>query len=232
MLLFDQSYYISINEARWQVCEAILKEIQSKQQITLNTCLDVGCGPGWFADKLVRLGLKVQGVDGRDDLIEIARERVSAANFIQIDVESKTAMSHLPVADLIFCLGLIYHTENPFRVIRNLCSLAPKILLIESIIIPGEQPITWLVEEGTNETQGLTYHALIPSRNCLVKMLQIAGMSHIYQYTGAIAHEDFQETDTKYRRRELFIAAQIPLNISNCQELPELKTPKYDFSKG
>lgn len=230
-MLFDQSYYLSINEARWQVCELILKDIQKQNQLSLNTCLDIGCGPGWFADKLVNLGLKVKGVEGRPELVEVARERVPLAEFIEMNVESKTAMSTLKPADLVFCLGLIYHTENPFMVIRNLSSLTEKILLIESIIIPGDQPITWLVSEGNNHTQGLTYHALIPSAKCLVKMLQVAGIPHVYQYTGAINHEDFQETDAKYRRRQLFLASKMPLNVDNFQALPPMETPKYSFNK-
>ncbi|TVQ46859.1 MAG: class I SAM-dependent methyltransferase [Gloeocapsa sp. DLM2.Bin57] len=228
-MLFDQDYYLSINHARWETAKPIIQTIQT---ITpLHTCLDVGCGPGWFADKLVNLGLKVQGIDGRQDLLDIASQRVPDGNFSLVDVESKTAMSNLQTADLVFCFGLIYHTENPFRVIRNLASLTQKILFIESMVIPVDQPVSWLVEEGKNETQGLTYHAMIPSSSCLVKMLQVSGIPHIYRYTAKIEHIDFLDTPEKHRRRQVFLASQIPLNLTDFIKVAQIETPKYDFSK-
>ena len=228
-MLFDQDYYLAINEARWEMAKPVIAQI--KTTISLDTCLDVGCGPGWFTDKLVNLGLKVQGIDGREELIAIANQRVSTADFRQLDVESKTAMSTLQPADLVFCFGLIYHTENPFRVIRNVVSLTQKILFIESMVIPVDEPISWLVTEGNNETQGLTYHAMIPSSNCLIKMLQIAGIPYIYQYQGNINHVDFQETPQKYRRRQVFVASHIPLKLRDFCITSQIKTPKYNFEK-
>jgi SAM-dependent methyltransferase len=228
-MLFDQDYYLSINRARWETAQVIIQKIQAI--IPIDTCLDVGCGPGWFAEQLVNLGLKVQGIDGRQDLIDIADQRVPTANFTVLDVESKTAMETLQPADLVFCFGLIYHTENPFRVIRNLATLTKKILFIESIVIPLEQPISWLVEEGQNETQGLTYHAMIPSSSCLIKMLQVAGIPHIYRYTGKINHVDFEETSEKYRRRQVFLASHLPLNLDDFAQVSQIETPKYNFNR-
>ncbi|MBR8826627.1 MAG: class I SAM-dependent methyltransferase [Gomphosphaeria aponina SAG 52.96 = DSM 107014] len=230
-MLFDEPYYISINEARWTVAEKVLNELKVKHNLALSSCLDVGCGPGWFAEKLVNWGVKVTGIDGRLELVEAARNRVANASFELVDVESKTAMSSLSKADLVFAFGLLYHTENPFRVIRNLHSLTEKVLLIESQIIPGDNPITWLVEEGKNETQGLTHHALIPSRSCLLKMLQVAGFAYVYEYLGKVDHEDFIETETKYGRRGIFLAAHEKLQGQDLVECPQITTPKYEFHK-
>lgn len=230
-MLFDQEYYLSINQARWQVVSEILQQLSNQPEFSLATCLDVGCGPGWFAAKLVELGLQVQGIDGREELITAAQSRVKNAQFLQVDAESKTAMSKCQTSDLVLCLGLIYHTENPFRVVRNVAALTQKVLLVESIIIPNSEPITWLIEEGKNETQGLTHYAMLPSRNCLLKMLQVSGIPHIYEYTGTINHIDFLETPSKHRRRQLFMATTMPVNLDNFQEVPEIQTPKYTKDK-
>ena len=230
-MLFDKPYYISINEARWTVAEKVINEIKLNNGLDLSSCLDVGCGPGWFAQKLVAWGAAVEGIDGRIEVIEQARKRVPNARFYCIDVESKTQMSSFSRAELVFCFGLLYHTENPFRVIRNLHALTEKILFIESMIIPGDNPIAWLVEEGSNETQGLTHHAMIPSRNCALKMLQVAGFEYVYEYVGQVDHEDFIDTETKYRRRRIFLGSNLKLNISNLNESPKIATPKYNFGK-
>lgn len=229
-MLFDQDYYLSINEARWQVAKTILAELTA-QGISLQTCLDVGCGPGWFTAKLEKLDLLVQGIDGRQELLDLAQTRVPSAAFFQVDVESATAMSSCQSSDLVFCFGLIYHTENPFRVIRNLASLTQKVLLIESIIIPSPDPITWLIEEGKNDTQGLTHYAMLPSRQALLKMIQVSGIPYIYEYIGSINHPDFQETAEKYRRRQLFMASRSPVSLENMTLIPPISTPKYTKDK-
>ena len=230
-MLFDKPYYLRINEARWAVAEKVLNEIKINNGLDLSNCLDVGCGPGWFTQKLITRGVTVEGIDGRTEVIEQARKRVPNARFYCVDVESKTQMANFSRADLVFCFGLLYHTENPFRVIRNLYSLTEKILLIESIIVPGDNPIAWLVEEGKNETQGLTHHAMILSKDCAIKMLQIAGFEYVYEYMGQVDHEDFIETEIKYRRRRIFIASKLKLSINNLNQLPKIATPKYDFGK-
>ncbi|MBW4620691.1 MAG: class I SAM-dependent methyltransferase [Cyanosarcina radialis HA8281-LM2] len=227
-MLFDQPFYLSINEARWIVAQTILNEI--KLQIDLSSCLDVGCGPGWFSQKLIDLGLSVTGIDGRLELVELARKRVEKAQFYCGDLESKNQISSFSAADLVFCFGLLYHTENPFRAIRNLYALTKKVLLIESIIIPGDNPIAWLVKEGQNETQGLTHYALIPSRTCTIQMLRVAGFKYVYEYNGEVNHEDFKATDTKHQRRRIFLASLVQLGVNNLVEVPEISTPKYNFS--
>ena len=52
--------------------------------------LDVGCGPGLYAEKLVERGAQeVTGVDASSTMIELARERVSErATFRMHDLES------------------------------------------------------------------------------------------------------------------------------------------------
>jgi 2-polyprenyl-3-methyl-5-hydroxy-6-metoxy-1,4-benzoquinol methylase len=229
-MLFDEPYYIDINHARWTVVETILNAIKQKNEIELSSCLDVGCGPGWFSRKLVDRGLSVIGIDGRLELVEIAKDRVSHAKFDCKDIESREQISKLDRADLVFCFGLLYHTENPFRAIRNLYALTKKILLIESIIIPGNKPIAWLVEEGKNETQGLTHYAMIPSRSCAIEMLRIAGFKYVYEYQGEVEHEDFRETDDKHQRRRIFLASLVNLEVNNLVQAPQTSTPKYNFS--
>jgi len=230
-MLFDEPYYIKINEVRWRIAKHVLDEICLKNKQHLSTCIDVGCGPGWFTEKLLALEMSVIGLEGRLELVQEAKRRLPETKFYHIDVESKTQILSIPAADLVFCFGLLYHTENPFRVIRSLSILTKKVLFIESIIIPESTPITWLVEEGKNVTQGLTHLAMIPSRTCVIKMLQSSGFEYVYEYLGKIEHNDFIETDTRYKRRGIFIASRDSLIINDFVLLSVITTPKYDFSK-
>lgn len=225
-ILFDKHYYLEINEARWATAEKILSSLPA-----LKTCIDAGSGPGWFAQQLVNAGLNVFGFDGRPELAAEARLRVPEALFATLDITGNQAAQFLPRVDLVFCFGLLYHLENPFAAIRNLFECTEEFLLIETQIAPDEGPDCRLISEGRNMTQGLTYHALIPSRTSLVKMLYISGFSHVMRYTGRVAHDDFIDMPNKRHRREIFLASRNQLrDIPDFVRENEPITPKIDYS--
>jgi SAM-dependent methyltransferase len=224
-MLFDQPYYLEINEARWTSAEKIISSLP-----TIETCLDAGCGPGWFAERLAKRGLVVFGIDGRVDLTEEARRRVPKAIFSTIDITSLQASAFLPQADLVFCFGLLYHLENPFAAIRALYQATSHFLLIETLIAPEEGACFQLVSEGQNETQGLTYHALIPSRKALIKMLYVAGFSHVMRYTGVVNHIDFNDSPNRRHRREILLASKESGTFPDFVPETQPVTPKIDYS--
>lgn len=226
-MLFDEHYYIQINEARWTAAGSILSQLPDIQ-----TCIDVGCGPGWFAKRLSEMGLSVHGIDGREELVSEARIRVPSAHFYTLDVTSYEAVLLLSPADLSFCFGLLYHLENPFATVRNLYHLSEKYLIIETQIAPGGGAAFVLVSEGKNETQGLTYHAVIPSRKALLKMLYVAGFKFVYRYVGVIDHPDFFDAPDRLHRREIFLASKIfPLSLQGMVHEDDPLTPKIDYYK-
>ncbi|MDT4328977.1 class I SAM-dependent methyltransferase [Methylomonas sp. MED-D] len=224
-MLFDESYYIEINEARWSAADQIISNLPS-----IYSCIDMGCGPGWFANKLVQKGLLVRGIDGREELVNEARQRVPEAKFHIGDVTSNSLFESLPSADLVFCFGLLYHLENPFAAIRSISKVASRFLLIETQISPGDAAEFKLVSEGRNETQGLTYHALIPSRAALIKMLFVSGFNQVLRYTGSVDHLDFIDSPTRIHRREIFLAARDFGEFRDFVTEVEPVTPKIDYT--
>jgi SAM-dependent methyltransferase len=227
-LLFDEEFYLTINKARWDAAYKLIKSVDKG----FKTCLDLGCGPGWFTERLAALGpFSVTGVDGREDLITQAKKRVPNATFMLADLERDIDVDAINQADLVFCFGLLYHLENPFRATRKLYQLTRQVLLLETQIIPRSEPIAWLVEEGRNETQGLNYIALIPTRSCLSKMLIAAGFSYVYEYTGAVDHPDFYDTAHRHRRRAIFVASAASLDLPRLSPVPVISAPKYNFSR-
>lgn len=230
-LLFDEPYYLAINDVRWELARRVIGELAADTPGGLRTCADVGCGPGWFAERLSGIGLAVTGVEGRQELVDEAARRVPAATFRRANVESPTEMGGVGTFDLTFCFGLLYHTENPFAVVRNLAALTGKVLFLESQVLPTDEPIMRIISEGQNHTQGLTFHSVIPSRTTLVKMLQLAGFTWVAEYTGRIDHPDFVDTRERHRRRGVYLAARQPYDLAGFRTLPPAQTPKYDFAK-
>jgi SAM-dependent methyltransferase len=227
-MLFDQDYYLAINEARWAVIAPILDRLSG---LGLATAIDAGCGPGWFAKKLVERGLSVTGIDGREELTQAAAERVPSARFVTSDMEEAHRIGLEP-ADLVLCVGLLYHLENPYRVVRAVSALTGKICVVESRVIPGNEPLLGYSVEGSNETQGLTYQAVIPSLPVLAKMLYTAGFTGVWRYTGAVDHEDFRETPTMHSKRVVLVASKGPdLSGTGLEPMPEPPIWKFSFAK-
>jgi SAM-dependent methyltransferase len=227
--LFDQPFYREINEARWHIAEAVLGDLL--EHVPLRTCLDVGAGPGWFTRRLQGLGLEVEGLEGRAENVELFRVRVPDARIRHVDVESEPQTSALGRFDLVFCFGLLYHTENPLRVLRNLRRLTRHVLFLETMVVPGESPYAMLVTENENETQGLTRTSLIPTTSCLVTMLACAGFPWTYEYAGPVDHPDFLDTAARHRRRRIFIASSSEIAVRHTARVHAVATPKYDFAK-
>jgi SAM-dependent methyltransferase len=225
-VLFDHDFYLAINEARWAVAQRILSSYPSAR-----TCLDIGCGPGWFTRRLVDRGLVTFGVDARPELVAEAQRRVPQASFAVGNIESEAETASLKPADIGFCFGLLYHLENPFAAVRNLRPLVLGPLLIETQVFPSAEPAFRLVAEGRNETQGARFHGLVPSRTGLVKMLYAAGFQHVGRYIGQIDHEDFRDTDSRLHRREIFVASDGLAKVANLAHEAETTASKIDYRR-
>ena len=58
-----------------------------------------------------------------------------------MNVESAEAIGEVGPYDLTFCFGLLYHTENPFQVVRNLERFTRKVLFVETMVLPTDEPV-------------------------------------------------------------------------------------------
>lgn len=187
----------------------------------LRSALDIGVGVGKFSDFLTKQNLKVIGIEGRESNVTEAKKRYPAIPFIVGDAEN-FGSNDIEPADIVFALGLIYHLENPIRALKNLYALTGKILYVESMILPGEpKPIALLADEGQTESQGLNYRAFIPSENCLVKMLRIAGFKLVYKQNPP---PEFIQAFP--RNRTILVASKTELNGPNLKKMSAVRSPK------
>lgn len=225
-LLFDQNYYLDINHARWNAILPLLSVLD------FNSCIDVGCGPGWFSERLCGFSNSVLGLDGRHELVEEAARRVPQASFVTCDITSTNLCQDVRLsADLVFCLGLLYHLENPFQAIRNLQSMTHRYLLIETQLLPSSSCDLRLVAEGENITQGLHYYSIVPSRSSLIRMLYASGFAHVYSCGLDISHPDFIDTPSCIHRREFFLASSGAPVIHSClSRLVNPSAPKICYA--
>lgn len=206
--IFDREHYDSLNEARANSIRDFLAPL--KEELGLQSAVDVGCGVGFFSGVLRSFGLRVAGVDGRADNAGEARRRHPEIDFHLCDAEELT-VKLLGQFDLVFCYGLLYHLQNPFRVIKQLKEMTKKLLLVEAAIYPGNEPVMALVDEPPQEDQGLGYFAFYPTQQCYEKMLYRAGFSYVYRFSELPEHEAYFASPGKRRVRTLLAASHQPL---------------------
>lgn len=164
---------------------------------------DLACHEGWFAQRVRELGFdEVRGFDARADHVANARLAAEGCGvdlaFEQADVHAMDATT-LGQADLVLCLGLIYHLENPVGALRTARALtAPGgLCLVETQLAPNlsgpldyghhtfVKPMTgnFAIVDETDETHGpetsTTGICLVPSLEALLWVLRKVGFARV-----------------------------------------------------
>ncbi|MEX1007572.1 MAG: class I SAM-dependent methyltransferase [Acidimicrobiia bacterium] len=111
--------------------------------------LDVGCGPGLYAEEFVARGAKeVTGVDASSTMVELARERVpDRATFQTHDLESPLDWLAPESFDIAVMALVIHHLDNRVGALREIHRvLRPDGRLIVSTHHPTRD---WLAHGGS-----------------------------------------------------------------------------------
>lgn len=204
--VFDRPHAVALAKAKKEFLDLLLPDLV--KAYNLKTALDAGCGLGYFSGYLKELGLRVKAFDGRSKNVTEARRRYRDVEFLVYDIEDPSITS-LGQFDLVLCLGLLYHLENPFRAVRNLAEITGRICIIETMTSPFKALLAVLVEEGEGLDQSLNYCALIPSESCLVKMLYKAGFPSVYKVSSLPDHPDFRSRLVTKQKRTILIATKL-----------------------
>src|SRR5580693_4787838 len=228
MTIFDQRHYVDLIDARGEVIRKIVPQLQNV--LGLSTALDAGCGLGFFTQILSESRLKAAGFDGRQTNVDEARRRYPDLTFDVGDIED-SSIARLGSFDFVLCFGLLYHLENPLRAIRHLRALTGKVLFLESMCLPSDEPFALLREEPPFDDQSLTNLAFYPSEGCIVKMLYGCGFSRVYKVSPLPDHDDFRETKENRRARTVMVAAFGDLNLPGLIRLEEPREKAYPWAK-
>jgi len=212
MWSFDSELTQSYTRVRQSFISEFLDAIEP--HVALKTAIDVGCGVGYFSKFLADRGLRVVAIDGREENAEEGQRRFSEITFLARDIEDPT-LPEIGKFDLTLCVGLLYHLENPFRAIRSLHALTSKVLVVESMCVPGIEPELALLDEDPNDNQGLNFIAFYPTESCLVKMLYRAGFPFVYSFRKLPPDEEFIDTPSSKRSRTFLVASKAELSSPN-----------------
>lgn len=163
-------------------------------------CLDIGCHEGFYSVAMARHGIKVTGMDAREENLNRARFVAEASGvdvlFRQGRVET-LAPDEGRTYDLTLFLGVLYHVEDPMLCLRQVSAVTGEMCLIETQIVNEVEGSTeWGAREWTrpyrgilalidesgefdagNRETGVTPMATCPSPKALLFMLRQAGFA-------------------------------------------------------
>jgi SAM-dependent methyltransferase len=113
-----------------------------------STVVDVGCGAGFWLDEFVRRGVaehQLLGLDLAPANVQRARERGHRAEVGNVlDVALADAC-----CDATFCAGVIHHTPDPRRALRELIRITKPGGHIYLAVYNRWHPYFWLVHKAT-----------------------------------------------------------------------------------
>jgi 2-polyprenyl-3-methyl-5-hydroxy-6-metoxy-1,4-benzoquinol methylase len=169
------------------------------------SALDVGCHEGYFTHRLLALGARrVTGVDVREANIRKAAVvadalGIHAARWLVGDAEDLDQAVGAERFELTVAYGLIYHCENPVRVLRRIAAATQQAIVIETQLADefacehiewGRQGYRLRVQGGfavvdesvlhpVNAETGATPLALCPSERALRSVLTHCGFGAV-----------------------------------------------------
>jgi len=165
----------------------ILRPIQDKVIFELPEnalLLDVGCGPGNFLQKVIyfRNDIKLFACDIID---VISPELKPLINFNIVDLNNDKLPYNDSMFDLIVCIHVIEHLENPlilmrelYRILKNGGKLIVETPSIRSIFIPSILP-NWFVDNATLNFYDDPTHIRPYSRKSLLRMARMSDFNRI-----------------------------------------------------
>lgn len=116
------------------------------------SALDLASHEGYFTVEMARHFRWVQGVELRNGSIRAAEMITTLlglgnVGYRQMDLlQVEPAQEAALEADFVLVYGLLYHLENPLRLLRLACRLARRQILLETQVLPFD--LTGRVEDG------------------------------------------------------------------------------------
>jgi len=181
-----------------------LKFIEMPKNLEGMTVLDIGAWDGYFSFSAEKRGAKVLAIDSYEwqeghekriqDLCSDPNRTIfnkvhellkSKVEFVE---ENLNDIDVFDPRDLVLCLGILYHVEDPFTFIKKLNKITKKLLILETLtdgniinldgnIIDMRIPLMVFYPKGYLNDDTTTYWG--PNVYCLIAMLIKAGFKKV-----------------------------------------------------
>jgi tRNA (mo5U34)-methyltransferase len=196
---------MSVHRTRAAIMEPVVRKALAGREATV---LDLACSEGWFAHRALEWGARrVQGIDVRRENIhraELIRDQLGVpADRLTFETSNVFDLrpEHVGMFDVVLCLGLIYHLENPVGALRIARALTRGVCVVESQLTEQHEPVrhgwggtgeyleqdaswaAWYEPQELQEGLPIASHggviSFIPNRAALLQALAAAGFSRV-----------------------------------------------------
>ncbi len=219
--VFLSDHYIRHNMRRLELVASLGLPIHNR------TILELGAGIGDHTLFYLDRGCSVMSLDGREENVVAARERLAEFRSIypnqttdyrvfdldQIDSQAED----IPKAEILHCCGILYHLRNPMPMLRWMRSKCTDFLILETAVSPGEdEEMRQVKEDSTQASQALEGRGSRPTRAWVFNRLRRL-FPYAYVPTMQPSHEEFpidwriSQLQGKPIIRAFFVASMYPL---------------------
>src|SRR3954471_25036240 len=126
-----------IHDTRLTMVESVVQQHFGSRMPGLQ-CLDIGCHEGFYSLAMARHGMRVKGVDAREENLTrarfVAEAMGSPVTYGQARVETLAA-SEGRTYDLVLFLGVLYHVEDPMLCLRQVSAVTRELCVIETQVV-------------------------------------------------------------------------------------------------
>jgi tRNA (mo5U34)-methyltransferase len=194
-------YLDGIHRTRWEMVLPELKRTFDGRWGDVRA-LDCACNEGWFSFEVAKLGARaVLGFDARQVNVQkaqLVQAQTGTANVsFQVDNIFDVTPERHGMFDLVLCLGLMYHLEDPMGALRRLRAVTREICVIDTEVaragvieiergpkvgvVAAEEAIAVIAEPEFkwNPLNSITGISLVPNLAALKVMLHHAGFRDI-----------------------------------------------------
>lgn len=182
--------------------------------------LDLGCNAGFWSLAAVEHGCdRVCGIDGRamhveqaELVFEVKGVPASRYRFVHGDVLDFD-LSSLGSFDVVLCLGLLYHVNQPVQLLARAADVNSDILLIDTTIHPTEEAGFALRHDEPDDPRNALRAQLVlfPSASAVIAIVRSLGYHGLVlkpHFDNYLASRDFAQG----RRRAFLCARQMDLS--------------------
>ena len=189
-----------VHNTRAAIMGPVIRDAWSEDE----SAIDLACSEGWFSHRLLDWGARqVFALDVRRENIHRAKlinEQLQSPG-IYFEVADVFDLPPLEPVDVVLCVGLIYHVENPIGLLRIARALTRGVCIVESQMTEPHPPIqhgwgttgeyleqpaawaTWYEPVEAQEEHPIASFggvvSFIPNRVALEQAMRAAGFSRV-----------------------------------------------------
>lgn len=134
--------------------------------------LELGSGPGDHTGFYVQRDCTIVSVDGRQECLDLLKQRYPSVQTVLCDLNTPAPLMELGAFDVIHCYGLLYHLENPVRLLECMEAVCSGVAIVETCVLSDEVQGVEFVEETLGDyTQSCTGRGCRPARKWVFEEL-------------------------------------------------------------